>query len=147
MLSNLASNWLKTEKVSNLHRNDNGKRLFDDSEREAIPDLFFAPMYWKVTLMRSGIGLSKKRNDTLVALGLRKRFRTVYKQVNPQMAGLLVRVKELIRVELVDEVKTKEEMKAERKKEKGYVVESVGGTGYVSPANATSDVMRARSSV
>lgn len=97
--------------------------------------------------MRSGIGLSKKRNDTLVALGLRKRFRTVYKPVNPQMAGLLVRVKELIKVELVDEVKTKEEMKEERKKEKGYVVESVGGTGYVSPADATPDVMQAQSTV
>ena len=105
-------------------------------------------MYWKVTLIRSGIGLSKKRNDTLVALGLRKRFRTVYKPVNPQTAGLLVRVKELIRVEMVDEVRTKEEMKAERKKEKGYIVESVGGgTEYVSPANAAMDVMQTQSNV
>jgi large subunit ribosomal protein L30 len=82
-------------------------------------------MFWKVTLVRSGIGLPKRRNDTLVALGLRKRFRTVYKPVNPQMAGLLLRVKELVRLELVEEIVTKEEMRQRRKPEKGYVVESV----------------------
>jgi large subunit ribosomal protein L30 len=102
-------------------------------------------MYWKVTLIRSGIGLSKRRNDTLVALGLRKRFRTVYKQINPQIAGLLLRVKELIKLELVDEVKTKEEMRVERKPERGYVVESVGGTGYIAPGDA--QVIRAPSIV
>ena len=90
-------------------------------------------MFWKVTLMRSGIGLSKRRNDTLVALGLRKRFRTVYKPVNPQIAGLLLRVKELVKLELVNEAETKEDMKAKRKPDKGYVVESVGGSGYVKP--------------
>lgn len=79
--------------------------------------------------------MSKRSNDTLVALGLRKRFRTVYKPINPQIAGLLLRVKELVRVELVDEVKTKEEMKVERKPDKGYVIESVGGTGYVAPVD------------
>jgi len=93
-------------------------------------------MYWKVTLMRSGIGLAKRRNDTLVALGLRKRFRTVYKPVNPQTAGLLLRVKELIRLELVDDVETKEQQKEKRKPQKGYVVEQAGGTGYVSPMDA-----------
>jgi hypothetical protein len=53
----------------------------------------------------------------------------------------------LIKVELVDEVKTKEDMREERKREKGYVVESVGGTAYISPANATPDVMQAQSTV
>ena len=93
-------------------------------------------MFWKVTLVRSGIGLSKRRNDTLVALGLRKRFRTVYKPVNPQVAGLLLRVKELIKLELVDEVETKEEMREKRRPTKGYVVESVGASGYVRPMDA-----------
>ena len=83
--------------------------------------------------MRSGIGLAKRRNDTLVALGLRKRFRTVYKPVNPQTAGLLLRVKELIRLELVDDVETKEQQREKRKPQKGYVVEQAGGAGYVSP--------------
>jgi large subunit ribosomal protein L30 len=88
-------------------------------------------MFWKVTLMRSGIGLPKRRNDTLVALGLRKRFRTVYKPVNPQTAGLLLRVKELVKVDLVrdDEIMTKEELRETRKSQKGYVVESLGA-GY-----------------
>lgn len=92
-------------------------------------------MWWKVTLMRSGIGLSKRRNDTLVALGLRKRFRTVYKPVNPQTAGLLLRVKELVKLELVNETESKEEVKARRRADKGYVIESVGGTGYVPPVD------------
>ena len=96
------------------------------------PSYSTATMYWKVTLMRSGIGLPKNRVDTLVALGLRKRYRVVYKPVNPQIAGLLVRVKELVRLELVDEMETKEAMKARRTPEKGYVIESVG-TGYVLP--------------
>jgi ribosomal protein L30 len=92
-------------------------------------------MFWKVTLMRSGIGLPKRRNDTLVALGLRKRFRTVYKPVNPQTAGLLLRVKELVKVDLVrdDEIMTKEELRETRKSEKGYVVEGLG-TGYAAPS-------------
>jgi len=91
-------------------------------------------MYWKVTLIRSGIGLPKRRNDTLIALGLRKRFRTVYKPVNPEVAGLLLRVKELIRLELVNEKDMKEAMKERRKPEKGYVVESLG-MPYSTPMN------------
>ena len=83
-------------------------------------------MFWKITLMRSGIGLPKRRNDTLIALGLRKRFRTVYKPINPQVAGLILRVKELVRLELVDTVETQAEMKTKRKPPKGYVVESTG---------------------
>jgi large subunit ribosomal protein L30 len=92
-------------------------------------------MYWKVTLMRSGIGLPKRRNDTLVALGLRKRFRTVYKPINPQIAGLLLRVKELIRLEIVDSVETRGDQREKRKAQKGYIVEQVGGMGYVSPVD------------
>jgi large subunit ribosomal protein L30 len=92
-------------------------------------------MWWKVTLMRSGIGLSKRRNDTLVALGLRKRFRVVYKPINPQIAGLLLRVKELVKLEIVEETESKEDMKARRKADKGYVVESIGGMGYIPPVD------------
>jgi large subunit ribosomal protein L30 len=79
--------------------------------------------------MRSGIGLSKQHTDTLVALGLRKRFRTVHKPVNPQIAGLLLRVKELVRLELVEETETKEALAVGVKSAKGYVVESIGETG------------------
>jgi large subunit ribosomal protein L30 len=82
--------------------------------------------------MRSGIGLSKQWTDTLVAHGLRKRFRTVHKPVNPQIAGLLLRVKELVRLELVEETETKEVMAAGRKPAKGYVVESMGRDGVCS---------------
>jgi large subunit ribosomal protein L30 len=74
--------------------------------------------------MRSAIGLPRRRGDTLVALGLRKRFRTVYKPINPQIAGLILKVKELVQLELVDTAETKEEMRQKRRPEKGYVVES-----------------------
>ena len=92
-------------------------------------------LFWKVTLIRSGIGLPKRRNDTLFALGLRKRFRTVYKPVNPQTAGLLFRVKELIKLELVNEIQTKEAMRDQRRAEKGYVVEKAGGSEYAKPVD------------
>jgi len=91
--------------------------------------------FWKVTLIRSGIGLPKRRNLALFALGLRKRFRTVYKPINPQIAGQLFRVKELIRVEIVDEIQTKEEMRAKRQPPKGYVTETEGGSGYSKPVD------------
>jgi large subunit ribosomal protein L30 len=120
--------WLANEKV--LFR-----FAFSTTFPQSLSRIPESTMYWKVTLMRSGIGLSKRRNDTLVALGLRKRFRTVYKPINPQIAGLLLRVKELIRLELVDEIETKEAMKQRRKPEKGYIVESVG-TEYVKPVDA-----------
>jgi large subunit ribosomal protein L30 len=81
-------------------------------------------MFWKVTLIRSGIGLSPRLNRTLFALGLRKRFRTVFQPVNPRVAGQLLRVKELIKLELVDVTETKEEMREKRRPPKGYVVES-----------------------
>jgi large subunit ribosomal protein L30 len=92
-------------------------------------------MFWKVTLMRSGVGLSKRRNDTLAALGLKKRYRAVFMPVNPQVTGLLLRVKELIKLELVDKIETKEEMKANKKPPKGYVVDSEGGSGYAKPVD------------
>jgi ribosomal protein L30 len=82
-------------------------------------------MFWKITLKRSGIGLPSAKLDTLYALGLRKRFQTTYKPVNPQIAGQLLRVKELVQLKLVDEVETKEAMKEARRRPSGYVVESV----------------------
>ena len=38
-----------------------------------------------------------------------------------------------IRLELVDDVETKEQQREKRKPQKGYVVEQAGGAGYVSP--------------
>jgi len=82
-------------------------------------------MFWRITLKRSGIGLPSKKLETLEALGLKKRFQTTYKPVNPQIAGQLLRVKELVQLELVEEPETKEEMRHKRQPPRGYVVESV----------------------
>ena len=88
-------------------------------------------MFWRITLKRSGIGLPSAKLDTLYALGLRKRFQTTYKPVNPQVAGQLLRVKELVQLELVEEAETKEEMREAGRGPSGYIVESVSAfQGY-----------------
>jgi large subunit ribosomal protein L30 len=76
-------------------------------------------------LKRSGIGLPSAKLQTLEALGLKKRFQTTYKPVNPQIAGQLLRVKELLDLQLVEEPVSKEEMREARRPPRGYIVESV----------------------
>jgi ribosomal protein L30 len=73
--------------------------------------------------MRSGIGLPKRTQGVLKALGLRKRMRTVFYPVTPEVAGQIMKVKELIKVDEVDALKTKAELKAERKPDAGFYVE------------------------
>ena len=82
--------------------------------------------YFKITLLRSGIGLPYKRRGVLAALGLRKRMTTVYHPVSQDVAGMIMQVKELLLVEEVKERKTKAQMKAERKPDPGFYVESRG---------------------
>jgi ribosomal protein L30 len=80
--------------------------------------------YFKITLMRSGIGLPFKRRGVLAALGLRKRMTTVYHPVSQDIAGMIMSIKELVDVEEVAERKTKQQIKEERKPEPGFYVES-----------------------
>lgn len=47
----------------------------------------------------------------------------VYQPVSRDIAGMIMKVKELVNVEEVDERKTKEQMAAERRPERGYFVE------------------------
>jgi large subunit ribosomal protein L30 len=77
--------------------------------------------YFRITLMRSGIGLPKRTQGVLKALGLRQRMKTVFYPVSPEVAGQIMRVKELVSV---DRALTKEELKAERKPDPGYYMES-----------------------
>ncbi|EGG04585.1 uncharacterized protein MELLADRAFT_72318 [Melampsora larici-populina 98AG31] len=63
--------------------------------------------HYRVTLFRSAIGLPKPKRDTLASLGLKKRMNTVYHRHSPDAAGLILNVKELLKVENV----TEEEMK------------------------------------
>jgi len=74
--------------------------------------------------MRSGIGLPKRTQGVLKALGLRQRMKTVFYPVSPEVAGQIMKVKELVSVREVDRALTKEELKAERKPDPGYYMES-----------------------
>jgi large subunit ribosomal protein L30 len=76
--------------------------------------------------MRSGIGLPAKTQGVLKALGLRKRMTTVYHPVTPAVAGQIMRIKELVDVKEVDKAMTKEQMRAARRPDPGYVVEKRG---------------------
>lgn len=79
--------------------------------------------YFRITLMRSGIGLPKRTQGVLKALGLRKRMKTVFYPVTPEVAGQIMKVKELIKVEEVDAPKSKEELCMERRPDAGFYIE------------------------
>jgi large subunit ribosomal protein L30 len=79
--------------------------------------------YFRITLLRSAIGLPAKTSGVLRALGLRKRLRTVYHPVSPDIAGQIFAVKELVDVQEVDQALTKAEMKELRKPDPGFYVE------------------------
>ncbi len=80
--------------------------------------------FFRITLMRSGIGLPKRTQGVLKALGLRHRMRTVFYPVSPEVAGQIMKVKELVAVEEVDKALTREELRAERKPDPGFYIES-----------------------
>ena len=80
--------------------------------------------YFRITLMRSAIGLPAKSGNVLKALGLRKRMATVFHPVNPSVAGQIMKVKELVAVSEVDKPMTKQEVHQERVPDPGFYVES-----------------------
>lgn len=73
--------------------------------------------------MRSAIGLPEKTRGVLSALGLHKRMRTVIHPVNLDTAGQIMKVKELVDVQEVEQRLTKEQIKMERKPDPGFYVE------------------------
>ncbi|KAH8706510.1 hypothetical protein BGZ61DRAFT_531691 [Ilyonectria robusta] len=79
--------------------------------------------YFRITLHRSAIGLPERTRGVLAALGLRRRMQTVFHPVHPQFAGMILKVKELVRVQEVDRALSKQEVKAERTPDKGFYVE------------------------
>lgn len=79
--------------------------------------------FFRITLHRSAIGLPQRTRDVLAALGLRRRQQTVFHPVEPQFAGMIMKVKELVRVEEVEKRLTREELKAERKPDPGFWIE------------------------
>ncbi|KAG7132314.1 54S ribosomal protein L33 like [Verticillium longisporum] len=79
--------------------------------------------FFRITLHRSAIGLPKRTRGVLAALGLRRRMQTVFHPVTPDFAGMVFKVKELVRVEEVDQALSKKEVKAERTPARGFWVE------------------------
>ncbi|KAI1780865.1 hypothetical protein F4818DRAFT_397087 [Hypoxylon cercidicola] len=79
--------------------------------------------YFRITLHRSAIGLPQRTRGVLAALGLRKRTQTVFHPVSPQSAGMILKVKELVRVSEVDRALSPLEMREERRPEPGFWVE------------------------
>lgn len=51
------------------------------------------------TLVKSGIGCTKKVNATLTGLGLTKTYKTVTRKDTPEIRGMLNKVTHLIRIE------------------------------------------------
>ncbi|KAG7763474.1 hypothetical protein KL931_004961 [Ogataea haglerorum] len=81
------------------------------------------PKYFKVTQLRSAIALPQKKKETLLRLGLRRRHQTVFHRICPEQAGMIATVKELVKVELADEMLTKDEMREQRKSDPGFTIE------------------------
>ncbi|PVG02048.1 hypothetical protein CPB86DRAFT_811942 [Serendipita vermifera] len=82
------------------------------------------PSHFKITLHRSAIGLPKRYRETITSLGIHRRGQTVFQLHSPSVAGKILRLKELVKVENVtsDQVKTKREMKLERRAVRGYII-------------------------
>lgn len=80
--------------------------------------------YFRITLIRSAIGLPSKSANVLKALGLRKRMATVFHPVTPSIAGQIMKVKELVAVSEVEKALTKQEVHQERVPDAGFYIES-----------------------
>ena len=78
--------------------------------------------FFRITLHRSAIGLPKRTQGVLAALGLRKRGQVVFHPVGAQCAGMVMKVKELVRVEEVDKAMTRKELTASRRPARGFEV-------------------------
>ncbi|PTD04351.1 hypothetical protein FCULG_00001465 [Fusarium culmorum] len=74
--------------------------------------------FFRITLHRSAIGLPERTRGVLAALGLRRRMQTVFHPCTRSSP-----VKELVRVQEVDRVLSKREVKAARTPDAGFYVE------------------------
>lgn len=85
------------------------------------------PPYFRITLLRSSIGLPKKISGVLRALGLSHRLKTVYHPVSPSIAGQVFSVKELVDVQEVERPLSEREMRELRRPDRGFYVERRAG--------------------
>ncbi|GME70436.1 unnamed protein product [Ambrosiozyma monospora] len=81
------------------------------------------PKFFKITQLKSTIAMPAKKKNTMRSIGLRKRHQTVYLDITPQIAGSLAGVKELVKIELAETKKSREQMRLERKSDPGFVIE------------------------
>ncbi|CCG22137.1 Mrpl33 mitochondrial ribosomal protein of the large subunit [Candida orthopsilosis Co 90-125] len=79
-------------------------------------------LYYKVTQIRSSIGMPPTTRRTLEALGLKRRNQTIYAKCDVSSAHSLAKVKELVKIEVTDQKKTREEINQERKWKSGFEV-------------------------
>ena len=86
-----------------------------------------AQTWFRITLIRSAIGLPQKSTGVLKALGLRKRMGTVFHPVTPAVAGQIMRIKELVAVSEVERPLTRRQVHMERVPDPGFYVESRAG--------------------
>jgi large subunit ribosomal protein L30 len=80
--------------------------------------------YFRITLIRSAIGLPAKSTNVLKALGLRKRMSTVFHPVSPSVAGQIMKIKELVAVSEVEKPLTRAEVHQQRVPDPGFYIES-----------------------
>jgi large subunit ribosomal protein L30 len=80
--------------------------------------------YFRITLLRSGIGLPKKIRGVLEAIGLRKRMAITFLPISRDSAGQIMKIKELVDVQEVEHAKTRQQLKAERRPDPGFYVET-----------------------
>ncbi|KPL01665.1 MAG: 50S ribosomal protein L30 [candidate division Zixibacteria bacterium SM23_73_2] len=53
----------------------------------------------KITQIKSFIGYNKSQRDTIKALGIKRLYQTVVKKDNPQIRGMIEKVRHLLKVE------------------------------------------------
>lgn len=58
--------------------------------------------YYAITLKRSLIGVEKKRKELAQTLGFKRRQQTIIRPVNGAVAGMILRLKELVEVKLLN---------------------------------------------
>lgn len=126
-LSTLRPNFLRCSRaisqkrlLSTTPKTQNASSLQSSSSSSSNEPL----TYYRITQTRSAISLSKNKKGTLVSLGLHRRLQTVYHPHNQINAGKILMVKELVSVENVsaEQVRTKTEIRQERKAPRGYII-------------------------
>lgn len=79
--------------------------------------------FYRITQLRSTIGMPPQVRKNIQALGLRKRNQVIYHKVSPSIAHTLAKVKELVKIDLVNEYKTATQINQERKFKPGFQIE------------------------